>query len=174
MAWVSSSSSWSQLEIGCRRSENQLQTVTHGWAAQPECERSAALVIRTLGQCVVVCPRLHLTYHTQPTSTLSGIKCERYIFIKKCVRSFIEVRHCCWLCFRVYLYMYTYSCMWLYNTGSKVWTIGKMRNCLDAHLDQIVCDKDGVVDWCIVLVEMPLTQFEECWPFPMESLPELP
>ena len=22
---------------------------------------------------------------------------------------------------------------------------------------------DGVVDWCIVLVEMPLTRFEECW-----------
>ena len=39
-----------------------------------------------------------------------------------------------------------------------------MRICLDAHLGQIVCDKDGVVDWCIVLVEMPLTRFEECWP----------
>ena len=39
---------------------------------------------------------------------------------------------------------------------------------------QIVCDKDGVGDWCIVLVEMPLTQFEECWPLPKESLPELP
>ena len=34
-------------------------------------------------------------------------------------------------------------------TGSKVWTIGKLRNCPDAHLGQIVCDKDGVVDWCI-------------------------
>ena len=43
---------------------------------------------------------------TQPTSTLSRIKCERYIFIKKCVCSFIEVRHYCWLCFRIYLYMY--------------------------------------------------------------------
>ena len=38
----------------------------------------------------------------------------------------------------------------------------------------IVCDKDGVVDWCIVLVEMPLSRFEECWPLPKESLPELP
>ena len=35
-------------------------------------------------------------------------------------------------------------------TGSKVWTIRRLRNCLDAHLGQIVCDKDGVVDWCIV------------------------
>ena len=59
-------------------------------------------------------------------------------------------------------------------TGSKVWTIGRVRNCLDAHLGQIVCDKDGVVDWCIILVEMSLTRFEEWWLLPMESLPELP
>ena len=45
---------------------------------------------------------------------------------------------------------------------------------LDAHLVQIVWDKDGVVDWCIVLVEMPLILFEECWPLPTESLPEFP
>ena len=51
-------------------------------------------------------------------------------------------------------------------TGSKVWTIGSVRNCFNAHLGQIVCKKDGLVDWCIVLVEMPLTLFE--------SLAELP
>ena len=50
-----------------------------------------------------------------------------------------------------------------------LWTIGRVRN-----LAQIVCDKDGIVDWCIVLVEMPLTRFEECSPLPTESLPELP
>ena len=44
--------------------------------------------------------------------------------------------------------------------GSKVWTIGRVTKCLDAHLGQIVCDKDGVVDWWIVLVEMPLTRFD--------------
>ena len=48
------------------------------------------------------------------------------------------------------------------------------RNCLDARLSQIVCDKDGVVDWCIVLVEMQLTRFKECWPLPTESLAEPP
>ena len=95
------------------RTESQRQTdgfglsVTHGWVAQPECERSAAMVRRTLGQYVAVCSHLQLTSHTQPTSTLSRIKCERYIFIKKCVRSFIKVRHYCWLCFRLYLYIYT-------------------------------------------------------------------
>ena len=59
-------------------------------------------------------------------------------------------------------------------TESKVWTIGRLKNYLDAHLGQIVCDKDGVVDWCIVLLEMPLSRFEVCWPLPRESLPELP
>ena len=51
--------------------------------------------------------------------------------------------------------------------------IGRVRNCLDAHLGQIVCDKDGVVD-CIVPVEIPPTRFEECSPLPRESLPKLP
>ena len=39
---------------------------------------------------------------------------------------------------------------------------------------QIVCDKDGVVDCCIVLVKTPLTRFEEWWPLLTESPPELP
>ena len=60
------------------------------------------------------------------------------------------------------------------ETGGEVWTIGRVRNCFDAHLGQIVCDKDGVVDWCIVLVESPLTRFEDYWSLPSESLPELP
>ena len=55
-----------------------------------------------------------------------------------------------------------------------MWTIGSLRNCLDTYLGQIVSDKDGVVDWCIVLLEMPLTQFEEFWPLPTESFPEHP
>ena len=37
-------------------------------------------------------------------------------------------------------------------TGSKIWIIGRLRNCLDTHLCQIVCDKHGAVDWCNVLV----------------------
>ena len=38
----------------------------------------------------------------------------------------------------------------------------------------MVFDKDEVVDRWIVLVEMTLIRFEECWALPMESLPELP
>ena len=59
-------------------------------------------------------------------------------------------------------------------TEIKVQTIERLRNCLVAHLGQIVYAKDGVVDWCIVLLEMPLTWFEECWSLSTESLPELP
>ncbi len=50
----------------------------------------------------------------------------------------------------------------------------RVRNCLDAHLGKIVCDMVGFVDWGIVLLEMLLARFEECWPLPTESLVELP
>ena len=39
-------------------------SVTHGWAAQQKCDRSAAIVRRTLGQYVAVCPRFQLSSHT--------------------------------------------------------------------------------------------------------------
>ena len=96
-AWVSSSSSWSQLgdKMPAWESACRLRACGPQWpmVEQPsqECERSAAMVRRTLGQYVSVCPHLQLTSHTQPTSPLSRIKCERYIFIKKYVRSFIEI-----------------------------------------------------------------------------------
>ena len=87
-------------------------SVTHGWTAQPGHERSAAMVRKTLGQYVTVCPRLQLTSHAQPTSTLSRIKCERYIFYKE-VCSFVHwSRHYCRPCFRLYLYIY---CIVVYN-----------------------------------------------------------
>ena len=85
-------------------------SVTHGWASLPECERSAAMVRRTWGQSVAVCPRLQLTSHTQPTLTLSRIKCERYIFYQE-VYSFVHwSRHYVWLCI----------CMCIYNTTTSV------------------------------------------------------
>ena len=83
MAWISRvpvavSSSQFQFSSSCSLSQlgqdasvrNSSQTeglrlpVAHGWAAQPEWERSAAMVRKTLGQYVAVCPRLHLTSHT--------------------------------------------------------------------------------------------------------------
>ena len=56
-------------------------------------------------------------------------------------------------------------------TGSKVWTLGRLRHCLDTHLGPIVCDKDGDVDWCKVLVEKLLSRFEACWPLPRNLFP---
>ena len=64
-----------------------------------------AIVRRTLGQYVVVCPRLQLTSHTQPTSTHSRIKCERYIFIKKCVRSSLLLT----MFPLIFVYVYSYT-----------------------------------------------------------------
>ena len=49
-----------------------------------------------------------------------------------------------------------------------------VQHSLVKWLIQLLNYKDGVVDWCIVLVEIPLTRFEECWPLPTKSLPELP
>ena len=42
------------------------------------------------------------------------------------------------------------------------------------HLAQIVCDKDGVVDCCIVLVEMPLTRFWRVMASSLEISSETP
>ena len=105
---VNSSSSCSWGQDARVRASGRLRALGPQWPTveQPSQNASAAMVRRTLGQYVAVCPRLQLTSHTQPTSTLSRIKCERYIFIKKCVCSFIEVRHYFLLCFRLYMYVY--------------------------------------------------------------------
>ena len=106
----------SQLEIGCQH-ENQLAdwglwALSDPWLSnsKPRWGRSAAMVVRrTLGQNNSLSPSpTHLLHTTN--ITLLRIKCERYIFIKKCVRSFIEVRHYVWLCSA-----YICICMWLYN-----------------------------------------------------------
>ena len=47
----------------------------------------------------------HLS-HTTNINPFENNVWEVYFFIMKCVRSFIEVRLLCWLCFRLYLYMY--------------------------------------------------------------------
>ena len=49
-----------------------------------------------------------------------------------------------------------------------------LKGMIDAFEKDGHSQLDGVVDWCIVLVEMQLTRSEECWPLPTESIPELP
>ena len=114
-AWVSR---WQ--DAGVRASGKQ-KALGSQWPTveQPSQDEGEVLLwSEELGVNIVVCTRLQLISHTQPTSTLSRIKCERDIFIKKCVRSFIEVRHYCWLCFRLYLYyiyiyIYIYICIYV-------------------------------------------------------------
>ena len=89
--------------------------VTHGWATPAKMRKKCCYGHKkNLGQNNSLSPSPSHLSHTR-NITLSGIKCERYIFIKKCVRSVIEIRILCLIMFRIYLYMYTYSCMWLYN-----------------------------------------------------------
>ena len=70
--------------------------------------RSAAMVRKTWGQYVAVCHRLQLTSHTQETSTLSRIKCERYIFYKEACSFVYWSSSLLLIMFRIYLYMYMY------------------------------------------------------------------
>ena len=52
--------------------------------------------------------------HTTETSTISRIKCERYIFINKCVCSFIEVRKWCLIMFPL-VYVCGYTTIWFHT-----------------------------------------------------------
>ena len=76
---------------------------------QPRWGRSAAMVEEELGVNIAVCPGVQLISHTQPTSTLSRIKCEGLYFYKE-VCSFIHWSSYIvgWLC-SAYICMYIMS-----------------------------------------------------------------
>ena len=61
-----------------------------------------------------ICLSTHLS-HTTEASTLFRIKCERYIFIKKCIRSFIEVRKLCLIMFPLVFVLRLYNIMKVSN-----------------------------------------------------------
>ena len=94
----------SQLKTRCR-SEIQRQTegfgpsVTHGWATPAKMMRKKCCSSqKNLVQYSSLSPSpTHLSHTTN--ITLSRIKCERYIFIKMCVRSFTEGRTLCLIMF---------------------------------------------------------------------------
>ena len=74
------------------------------------CGRSAAMVKRRTWVNMAVCPCLHLSLTN--INPFEHKVWDIYIFIKKWVHSFLEVRHylCLyyrWLCFRVYVCGYT-------------------------------------------------------------------
>ena len=88
---------WSQIvgvRVAVRGSENQLPAEGLGpqgprLSSPAEWERCAALVRGTWGQYVAVCSVSNSPLTHNPFATLSRIKCEMYIFLKKSVRSFI-------------------------------------------------------------------------------------
>ena len=92
-------------------------SVTPNWATQAKMRKKCCYGReKNLGQysSLSLSP---LTSHTQQNITLSKIKCERFIFFLM-YSSVIEVVHYWLMMFphiSVYLYMYTCSCMWLYN-----------------------------------------------------------
>ena len=105
--------SWSQFVevwVAVRGSENQIPAKHLGpqhprLNSPAEWERSAAKDKGTWGQYVAVCSVFNSLLTHNPFTTLSQsfrIKCERNIFLKKCVRSSLLL-----IFFR--MYMYTYS-----------------------------------------------------------------
>ena len=89
--WVS----WSQLvgvscswSSSCSSRQWEPAALSDPLLSSPaEWEGSAAIVRGTWGQYVAVCSVSNSPLTHNPFTTLSRIKCERYIFLKKCVRS---------------------------------------------------------------------------------------
>ena len=101
-SWSSSCSSW-QWEPAPDRG---LAALSDPQLSSPaEWERRAAIVKRTRGQYVAVCSVSNSPLTHNPFATLSRIKCERYIFLKKCVRSSLL------LIMFPHIYIYTFSCI---------------------------------------------------------------
>ena len=71
--------------------------------------------------------------HTTETSNLSRIKCGRYIFIKKCVRSFIEVRKLCLIIFPLVFVLRLYN-NWITVSERCVWW---RKNITQEHFDRV-------------------------------------
>ena len=74
-------------------------TMLHGWATQAKMRKKCCYGRRrTWGQYSSLSPSPTLFSHIT-NITLSRIKCKRYIFIKNCIRSFIEVGILCLIMF---------------------------------------------------------------------------
>ena len=77
---------------------------------QPRCGRSAAMVKRRSWVTITVCPclRSSLTHHRN----IEDKEWEIHIFIKNCVRSFMEVRKLCLIMFPlifIFVYVFVYT-----------------------------------------------------------------
>ena len=103
--------SWSPLEIGCQRSENQLQTEGLGpqWPTVEQPSQDARGVLLWSEELGSICSSLspsptHLS-HMASINPFENKVWEIYFYKEVCL--FIHWgRHYCWLYFRIYLYMY--------------------------------------------------------------------
>ena len=117
-AWVS----WSWIQLETRlRTESQRQTegfepsVTHGLATPAKMRKKCYYGQKNFGSiCSSLSPSPTHLLHTTNINPFENKKCERYHFIKNCVRSFIEVRHYVWLC-SAYICIY----IWLSKNPTK-------------------------------------------------------
>ena len=91
---------------------------------QPRCKRSGAMAWRRSWVNIAVCPSFYssLKHHTNIENKVWEI----YIFIKKCVRSFIEVRKLCLIMFPLCI------CIWLYNMRTLTSTLS-LESCKEIH-----------------------------------------
>ena len=78
---------------------------------QPRWRRSAAMVRRRNWVNIAVCPCLHSSLtHNRNINPLENKVWEIHIFIKKCVRSFIEVRKLCLIMIPlIFIFVYVYA-----------------------------------------------------------------
>ena len=112
----------SHLETRCRsKSQRQKEgfrpSVTHSWATPAKMRKKCCFGHKkNLGQysSLSLSPT-HLSHITN--ITLSRIKCERYIFIKNCIRSFIEVHILCLIMSLLIFVSWLYN-IWDYCKGS--------------------------------------------------------
>ena len=97
-----------QSETGCR-SEKQLQTessgpsLTHGWATPSQDEKEVLLWSREeFAVNIAVRPCLHSFLTHNKHHPFENKVWKNYIFIKRCIHSFVEVVIISWLCSRIY------------------------------------------------------------------------
>ena len=105
---------------------------------------------RNLGVNIAVCPCLQLISHTEPTSTLSRIKCERYIFKKKvfiCSLKFV-------IMFDYVLHIFVYVCGYTtleaikYAEENGYYLVWVLFNCISTSVDYLM---PKGLDWFCLL-----------------------
>ncbi len=121
MGWIRCTCEAHGKQVGVKQLYNQVpQTVWVNWSQlQLEFSRMGKKCCysqRNLGSICCSLFRLQLTSHTQPFRNPFENKEERYIFLKKCVRSFVIIVDYVSACICIHIVV-----SWLYNRSCKTW-----------------------------------------------------